>query len=212
MKDTAMPGPDWIPAFLKALAASGKAYDAFKAAGTSKVNAHRQRNKNAQFRDAWDAALTAYETNKKSPTKSPGEPAPEVQKRAGGKNAVFLELLAETSNVTASAHSANLPISTVYKLKRLDPGFAAKWRTALYEGYEQLEMEVLAYLRGNLPEKKLDVANALRLLAAHRKTVAEIRAVEEDEDEQAVLDSIDEMIDRMRAQAAEADKTAAQDG
>lgn len=110
----------------------------------------------------------------------------------------FLQELAATSNVTQSAKKAGASLSRVYKTRREHPDFAAEWRQALCEGYEHLEMEVLAYLRGNDPDRRIDVANAIRLLAAHRKTVAEMRAFDEEEDEQAVLDSIDAMIDRMR--------------
>ncbi|WP_374406897.1 hypothetical protein [Pelagerythrobacter sp.] len=121
----------------------------------------------------------------------------------------FLQALAATSNVTRSAHEAGVPLSRAYKTRREHAGFAAQWRKALCEGYEHLEMEVLACLRGNDFERKLDVANAIRLLAAHRKTVAETRAFEEEEDEQAVLDSIDAMIDRMRSRSEAARQRAA---
>ena len=128
-----------------------------------------------------------------------------AQKEAGGEGSInkhwrtyFLQELAMTSNVTASAAAAGVSPSRAYKTRREHADFAAQWRAALYEGYEHLEMEVLAYLRGNAPDKKIDVANAIRLLAAHRETVARMRALEEDGDEQAVLDSIDAMIDAMR--------------
>jgi hypothetical protein len=87
------------------------------------------------------------------------------------------------------------------------PKFAAQWRDALYEGYEHLEMEVLAYLRGIGGTSKLDTANVIRVLGAHRQTVAEIHAIKDDEDEQAVLDTIDALIDRMR-RAPDADASA----
>ena len=48
----------------------------------------------------------------------------------------------------------------------------------------------------------MDVAGALRLLAAHRETVERRRALSEEEDEQAVLDSIDRFIDEMRERRA----------
>lgn len=128
-----------------------------------------------------------------------------AQRAAGGEGAIskhwrtyFLQALAATSNVTASAKEAGVSPSRAYKARREQPDFAAQWRDALHEGYEHLEMEVLAYLRGNDPERKLDVANAIRLLAAHRDTVARMRALEEEGDEQDVLDSIDAMIDQMR--------------
>lgn len=128
-----------------------------------------------------------------------------AQKAAGGEGAVnkhwrtyFLQHLAITSNVKASALEAGVSVSRVYKARREDTEFAVQWRAALYEGYEHLEMEVLAFLRGTAPDHKMDVANAVRLLAAHRDMIARMRAMDEDGDEQAVLDSIDAMIDAMR--------------
>jgi hypothetical protein len=110
----------------------------------------------------------------------------------------FLQALAETSNVARSAAAVGAAPSRAYKLRREDPAFAALWRAALLEGYDHLEMEVLGYLRDTQPARKMDVASALRLLAAHRETVARERALREDDDEQAVLDSIDQFIEDMR--------------
>jgi hypothetical protein len=110
----------------------------------------------------------------------------------------FLQKLAETSNVKASAEYAGVATSRVYKARREHAGFAQAWRAALSEGYQHLEMEVLGYLRGTATDRKIDVANALRLLAAHRATVAQQRAASDECDEQQVLDSIDAMIDEMR--------------
>ena len=110
----------------------------------------------------------------------------------------FLQKLAETSNVTASAVHVGIATSRAYKARREDPRFSALWRAALLEGYQHLEMEVLGYLRAAEPDRKFDVANALRLLAAHRATITNERADPNEEDEQAVFDSIDAMIDEMR--------------
>lgn len=110
----------------------------------------------------------------------------------------FLQALAETSNVKASAVRAGCAPSRAYKARREDPDFAAQWRVALLEGYEHLELEVLGWLRGAEPERKFDIANAIRLLAAHRAEAAQQRALLDDCDEQAVLESIDAMIDEMR--------------
>ncbi|MCB2088524.1 MAG: hypothetical protein R3E18_07080 [Sphingomonadaceae bacterium] len=110
----------------------------------------------------------------------------------------FLQALAATSNVSAAAEEAGVSISRAYKARREHPDFARQWREALLEGYEHLEMEVLGYLRDPDPKRKMDVANALRLLAAHRETVAKERAYREEEDEQAVLESIDAFIEDMR--------------
>jgi len=114
----------------------------------------------------------------------------------------FLAALVETSNVTRSAERAGISVSRVYRVRREHPGFAAEWRQALCEGYENLEMELLGYLRDPDAGKKMDVANAIRLLAQHRQSVAHERAAQDDRSEQEVLDSIDAMIDSMRERAA----------
>ena len=110
----------------------------------------------------------------------------------------FLQALAETSNVTESCRRYRLAVSRVYKTRRDDAAFREAWRAALAEGYEHLEMEVLGYLRDPDPARKYDVANALRLLAAHRQTVASVRADDGEETEQEVLESLDRFIGEMR--------------
>ena len=132
-----------------------------------------------------------------------------AQRAAGGEKSLdkhwrtyFLAALVETSNVKASAAQAGISPSRVYKVRREDSNFAAQWLVALYEGYMNLEMEVLCYLRNPDPEKKMDVANAIRMLARRRELVAHERALEDNRSEQEVLDSIDAMIDGMRQRAA----------
>ena len=78
-----------------------------------------------------------------------------------------------------------------------DAGFAAKWLAALREGYDNLEIELLGYLRDPAPGRKMDVTAALRLLAAHRETVERQRALTEEDDEDGLLDSLDRFIDDM---------------
>lgn len=114
----------------------------------------------------------------------------------------FLAHLVETSNISASAKAAGIATARAYRTRQDDPEFAAQWRLALAQGYENLEMELLGYLRNPQPERKLDVANAIRLLTLHRQSVAHSRALQDDRSEQEVLDSIDAMIDEMRERAA----------
>lgn len=105
----------------------------------------------------------------------------------------FLAKLAETSNVTAAAADAQVQLSKVYKVKRDDGEFAARWREALCEGYDLLEIEVLHRLRFGEPKEigaKFDNATALRLLSQHRETVARERAIRDNADVEAVRKSI----------------------
>lgn len=126
---------------------------------------------------------------------------------------LFLDKLAETSNVTASADAAGISSSRAYKLRRSDPEFASAWRAALLEGYEHLEMETLFRLRVGTgkDDPKFDIANALRILGMHRETVATERQTV-DRDESAILASIDAKIEKMQAREKNVTRLLHQDG
>jgi hypothetical protein len=179
----------WEGRFLAALGGGMTIKAAAKAAHVTASTAYWHRTQNARFADDWERARAASKT-----VTATAQDAP----RFNHWRKAFLEALAETSNVTASAARANVPVRTVYKLRREDGDFAGKWLAALHEGYDNLEMELLGYFRSPNPGRKIDVASALRLLTAHRETVARQRALREDGDEQAVLDSIDAFIEDMR--------------
>lgn len=118
----------------------------------------------------------------------------------------FLAALAESSNVSAAARKAKVPTGTVYNLRREDADFRSAWFDALCEGYDNLEMSLLHRLRiGELEStktksrRKYDNATAFRLLAAHRDAVSHQKALRADEDEDAILASINTKLDAMRA-------------
>ena len=207
MTDT-IKGPAWIPTFLAALAETGQVRAAARAAGIAAGTAYYQRNTKRPVAEAWQAALSPKEHAEVAAASAP--------EAVRGWRTCVLEALAETSNVTAAAIRANVPTRTVYKTRRDDPEFAARWLAAVHEGYDHLEMELLGYLRDPAPKRKMDVAGALRLLAAHRETVERRRALDEEVDEQAVLESIDRFIDQMRVRRAANDailvETAPDDG
>lgn len=130
----------------------------------------------------------------------------------------FLAELAATSNVTASAKKAEVTTSVVYEARRNDPAFYRRWREALCEGYDHLEMTLLHRLRiGELKPavgkrgRTYDNATAFRLLSAHRETAAQERAMKENEDADAILASIDAKLDRMRQRAQAAATEMAED-
>lgn len=131
-----------------------------------------------------DAALAAQET-----------------KNSRHWQAEFLAALAETSNVTAASATAGVHPSRPYKLKRVDSEFADKWRGALCEGYDLLEMEVLHRLRFGEPrdgDAKFDNATALRLLSQHRETVARERAIRANADVALVRASLHQKLLQIR--------------
>ena len=93
---------------------------------------------------------------------------------------LFLEHLALTSNVAASARKAGVSSSRAYALKRKNADFAREWQSALCEGFARLESELLAEalrtISGKVSEATLKSRAqkhrlALALLAMHRSSV-----------------------------------------
>ena len=200
-----MPLP-WMADFLTALSATGNVRHSCRMAGIAATTAYGARDNHPGFAEGWRAAVV----NKAKAERGFGaleallKPAPEAllaavpAKRPRHWRAVFIEALAETSNVSVAAARAGVPALTAYRLRRDDPAFAAKWLAALHEGYDHLEIELLGYLRDPVPGRKMDVAGAIRLLTMHRETVERRRAMEGDDDEEAVRESISAFLEGMR--------------
>ena len=117
---------------------------------------------------------------------------------------VFLDHLAESSNVTESARRAGVSASRAYKVRREQPQFARDWLAALWEGYIHLEMEVLRRLReGDLltpTEDKYDFAAAIRLLSAHRENAPRAQAAQRNVSAAEIRASIDRKVEAIRQQ------------
>lgn len=120
---------------------------------------------------------------------------------------VFLAHLAESSNVTASATRAKVCTAKAYEARRTNPEFNRAWQQALWEGYDNLEMELLRRLReGEVKPaagarrgvRSYDNANAFRLLAAHRESAARFRAIRSNQDAEAIVLSINAKLEQMR--------------
>ncbi len=179
----------WEPAFLEAFARLKIFTRAAQEAGVTTGAVYGLRERNEKFERECRRILRETGTSKRAP-------APSQWKR------VFLEALAETSNVSASAEQANISPGQVYQTRRADTDFAAKWQAALCEGYANLEMEVLGYLRDPKPGRKMDVANALRLLTAHRESFAKEQAVRRNVSAAEVRASIERKVQALREQVA----------
>ncbi len=179
----------WYGAFLKALGKGQSPAYAAKSLGLSTSTPYQRRKKDPGFAQAWDEAVHQSAQTRK---------ACKPKARTTQWRHPFLETLAHTSNISAAAERAGISVQTAYALKHSDEKFASQWIAALLEGYQLLEMELLGYIRNPEGSPKMDVANALRLLAAHRETTARERALREDQDEQAVLESIDNFLADMR--------------
>jgi hypothetical protein len=133
------------------------------------------------------------------------QPADDRRPMSRSWRRIFLAVLGKTSDIDVACKAARVTRDFAFSARRVETDFAIAWRRALLEGYENLELETLLYLRtGRRPheETPFDVANAIRLIKGQADVVARERARREDDDEQAVLDSIDRMLDRMRERAA----------
>lgn len=89
----------------------------------------------------------------------------------------FLDHLAATCNVKASAAEIGVDPVSVYRLRRNDPRFAGQWADALAAGYEMLETQLVGHAlagggavidNGADAIGPIDKDLALRLLSAHR--------------------------------------------
>ncbi len=197
--------PAWVARFLDALRAGCGVRAAARAAGVTSSTPYHRRGKDEAFRKAWDACQPVDGRRRRRT----GPPAP----RDAAKIERFLDELAETSNVAAAAAVADLPVSRIYRLRRSDADFARRWYAALAEGYDNLEMELLAHLRsgseGGAPSPsgkgKFDTAAALRCLTAHRESVAREKGRRTLAEEAATIASINAKIDAMRARAQQSD-------
>ena len=119
----------------------------------------------------------------------------------------FLAELAATSNVSAAARAADISTTTAYDTRRASADFRRRWEAALCEGYEHLEMELLGRLRtGEVKPasgaksgvRTFDNATALRLLTVHREAAARGRGARSHQEAEAVIQSINAKLEKMR--------------
>ena len=136
-----------------------------------------------------------------------GSCAPKASRPFPEWSKIFLAELAATSNVSASAKMAGIHTAVAYDARRLKPEFNRAWQQALCEGYDHLEMELLARLRtGEVKPatgakrgvRAFDNATAFRLLAAHKDAATRQRAVRSHEDAEAIIHSINDKLEQMR--------------
>ena len=83
--------------------------------------------------------------------------------------AEFLDHLAATCNVRASAAAIGVDPASVYHLRRNDMEFVAEWERSLDCGYQLLETQLVGHALSGDPDRLLtNVDTALRLLATRR--------------------------------------------
>jgi hypothetical protein len=122
----------------------------------------------------------------------------------------FIEVLADTCNVTLAAKAIERSVANVYRQREKNASFRASWDAALAMGYARLELMMLERALHGV-EKKLIARDgtttvmreypdrvALTLLRMHRETVAIAgERVERDEYDEA-YDRIIARLDRLR--------------
>jgi len=96
--------------------------------------------------------------------------------------AVFLDHLAATCNVTLSAKACGFSPQALYTRRRNDPAFMQRWDAALGHGYAHLEalmvQRAIEVFEGFAPDPdapvrvpEVSVQDALILLGHHRRTI-----------------------------------------
>jgi hypothetical protein len=115
-----------------------------------------------------------------------GKDGPQVIRSTGKRwsedaEATFLDHLAATCNVTASAEACGFSGAAIYYRRRNDPAFAERWQAALETGYARIEMllvqRTIDALEGFAPDPDTPVLapktfnEARQILGHHRAAV-----------------------------------------
>ena len=101
------------------------------------------------------------------------------------KASAFLTVLGETCNVSEACRRSGVPMTVVYRRRKMDAGFRAQWIETLGNAYRRLELVLLerafdgterVVTKGDGSERRMrEYPNnmALRLLQMHRETAME---------------------------------------
>jgi hypothetical protein len=93
---------------------------------------------------------------------------------------LFLDVLASSCNVTMAAEATGFHTQTAYRMRRLRPDFAARWKEALIQGYIRLEFALVQAACDSVanvefdserPIPKMTVDQAMGVLRAHKGEV-----------------------------------------
>lgn len=114
-----------------------------------------------------------------------GKDGPQIVHSTGKRwtdeaEAVFLDHLAASCNITQSAKAAGFSATLMFQKRRADPAFAARCQAALEQGYVRIEaalvrraVEALEGFApdGDTPIPEMTVRDALSILGHHRARV-----------------------------------------
>lgn len=187
----------WRRRFLAALEQCGSVTGAARAAGVHRTSAYEARRRDAEFAQAWAAAL-AQGRGRLARGEVPALAGEEVLRRSrhgrpciarvgpgrwsAAKEAVFLDALEEGANVERAARAAGISTTALYNRRRREPAFAGAWAEAVRGGYLDVEALVIENAKAVLsnaprPRRKgrlkdaMSVADAINILKLHRSAV-----------------------------------------
>lgn len=117
--------------------------------------------------------------------RSGGKDGPQLIRSGGARwtdeaEARFLDCLAASANVTASAEAAGFSREAIYRRRRHDSAFAERWQAALEQGYARIEMLLVQRasdaLEGFAPDPdtpipEMTVRDAVTIFQLHRASV-----------------------------------------
>lgn len=144
-------GTDAAAAFLGELEVSGNVLRAAAAAGVGPWTAYRRRARDADFAEAWDAALARArariageggrsDTVTRRYAGRPRLTAPRANEWTARTERAFLDHLSLTANVRAAAEAAGVSASGAWLRRRRMPDFAQAWAEAVEDGHARIEL------------------------------------------------------------------------
>ena len=131
------------------------------------------------------------------------------------RQALFLETLGETCNVTAACRAAGISSAAVYRRRSIDAGFRSAWRDALTTAYRRLELVLLerafdgtertVFKKDGSEERIREYPNsiALQLLKMHKEAAAEGEQEHSPEAVEELRDKLRRKLKRLRARLIE---------
>ena len=152
---------------------------------------------------------------------------PQLKKRAKrdwskAKARKFLDVLGETCNVSEACRQSGVPMTVVYRRRKMDAAFRADWAQRLAMGYQRLEAvlldrafngsEKVITRKDGSEERVREYPNhiALRLLQMHRETVADADSETPAVDVDELRERIVRKLQRMKKRDAEQEQREAE--
>ena len=140
---------------------------------------------------------------------------PQLKKRAKrdwskAKAEKFLTVLGETCNVSEACRRSKVPMTVVYRRRKMDAGFRAEWLEQLAHAYRRLELVLLERAfngtervvtkRDGSEERMREYPNniALKLLQMHRESVIEAETETSGEDVHEIRERLVRKLQRLK--------------